>query len=206
MELFQLVQIIYWLALATWFGGVLFIAIAAQAIFKAVRQSNPILPEVLSVNLEGQHATLLAGSIVSDLLAQLGRIEWICGIALILTLIAQFFVIDLDGRNGVAAILRAVLLAGAIILSFYHRWAIWPSITRHRKDYIDHADEPEIANAAKDHFDRDHRRSVMILQVVLFLLLGMILFSANISPRHRGMLKGGDLPEQSLGHATIQYG
>ena len=27
--LFQLVQILYWLALATWFGGVLFIAVAA---------------------------------------------------------------------------------------------------------------------------------------------------------------------------------
>ena len=27
-DLFQLVQIVYWLALATWFGGVLFVAMA----------------------------------------------------------------------------------------------------------------------------------------------------------------------------------
>ena len=60
-DLFQLVQIVYWLALATWFGGVLFVAIAAPAVFRTVRENNPVLPHVLSVNLEGQHGTLLAG-------------------------------------------------------------------------------------------------------------------------------------------------
>src|SRR3954454_21167129 len=62
-DLYQIVQIVYWLALATWFGGVLFVAISAPVILRTVRENNPILPHVLSVNLEGQHATLLAGSI-----------------------------------------------------------------------------------------------------------------------------------------------
>lgn len=201
MAFFQIVQIVYWLALATWFGGVLFIAIAAQSIFKTVRQANPILPEVLSVNLEGQHATLLAGSIVSNLLARLGRIEVVCGVALILTFIAQMFLIDLDGRNGIAAILRAALLVGAILLSAYHRWIIWPKIQKDRDQYIEHADEPEIANPARERFDVQHRRGVAMLQGVLFLLLGMILFSANITPRSSGAFS--PRPEQSRGHATF---
>ena len=78
-DLFQLVQIVYWLALATWFGGVLFVAMAVPAIFRTVGENNPVLPHVLSVNLEGQHGTLLSGSIVGSLLARLARVQLICG-------------------------------------------------------------------------------------------------------------------------------
>ena len=39
-----------------------------RSFFRTVRESNPLLPLVLSVNLDGQHGTLLAGSIVSNLL------------------------------------------------------------------------------------------------------------------------------------------
>src|SRR5690348_16751309 len=90
MAAFQVVQIIYWLALSTWFGGVLFIAIAAPIIFRTIRESNPLLPTVLSVNLEGQHGTLLAGSIVSNLLGMLLKVEMICAAALLLTIIVQW--------------------------------------------------------------------------------------------------------------------
>src|SRR5580704_19328585 len=61
--LLDLVQVVYWLALSTWFGGVLFIAAAAPVIIKTVKDADPLLPTVLSVNLEGQHGTLLAGGI-----------------------------------------------------------------------------------------------------------------------------------------------
>jgi hypothetical protein len=182
---FQFVQILYWLALATWFGGVLFVAVAAPSIFRTVRKSKPILPDVLSVNLEGQHATLLAGAIVGNLLARLAQVELVCAGVLVLTGIAQLFVIDLSDRNGVAAILRAVMLVGAVALVLYHWRIVWPRILRFRGEYIAHADEPELANPAKEQFDAEHRRSVLLLQGVLFLLLGMILFSANISPRGR---------------------
>src|SRR5688572_32937345 len=108
-EIFQLVQIVYWLALATWFGGVLFVAMAAPVVFRTVRESNPVLPDVLSVNLEGQHGTLLAGSIVGNLLARLVQVELICGGIALVALIAHWFLIDLTGNNRVAAILRTVL-------------------------------------------------------------------------------------------------
>ena len=40
---FPLVQTLYWLALATWFGGVMFVAIAAPIIFRTVRESRPTI-------------------------------------------------------------------------------------------------------------------------------------------------------------------
>ena len=65
----------------------------------------------------------------------------------------------------------------------FDRLVVWPRLLRHRQTYLDHADEPEVANPAKDRFDLEHRRSVTLLSVALFLLMGLILFSANISPR-----------------------
>jgi hypothetical protein len=179
---FQIVQIVYWLALSTWFGGVLFIAIAAPVIFRTVRESNPVLPAVLSVNLEGQHSTLLAGSIVGNLLAQLLQVQLACFAVLMLTMLGQLFVADISESNLAVAILRLVLCAGAGGVVIYSWAVLWPRIQALRTEYIEHADEPEVANPAKDEFDREHRRSVMMMQVVLFGLLGIVLFSGNIAP------------------------
>jgi hypothetical protein len=182
-DLFQLVQIVYWLALATWFGGVLFVAIAAPVVFRTVRENNPVLPHVLSVNLEGQHGTLLAGSIVGSLIARLARLQLACGGVLVLALVAHLFVANVEGANGTAAIIRTALLLAAGGVALYDGWLVWPQVWRHRQEFIDHADEPEVANPAKDEFDRGQRRSVTLLMAVLFLLLGVILFSGNITPR-----------------------
>lgn len=200
MPFYQFVQIIYWLALSIWFGGALFVAIAAQSVFRTVREHNPILPNVLSVNLNEQHGTLLAGSIVGDLLHRLTIVELLCGAALLVALVLHPFVIDMSGRNAVAALLRIGLFLVAIGLVLYHWRVLWPRILRYRQEYIDHADEPEIANPAKEHFDREHQRSVWILQVMLFLLLGLILFSANISPRAAVLPKP---PEHTNSHAYV---
>ena len=182
-DLFQLVQVVYWLALATWFGGVLFVAMAAPSIFRTVRESNPVLPHVLSVNLEGQHGTLLAGSIVGGLLARLARVQLICGAALLLALIAHFFLANMTGSNRTAAIIRTALFVAAAAISLYDGWLLWPQVWRHRQEFIDNADEPDVANPARELFDRGQRRSVALLMAVLFLLLGVILFSGNITPR-----------------------
>src|SRR6266550_5951044 len=99
--LFQLSQIVYWLALSTWFGGVLFIAIAAPTIFRTVRESNPILPTVLSVNLEGQHGTLLAGTIVAALMLPLQKLELLCSGLLLLAIIGQWVVLAPTGSSTV---------------------------------------------------------------------------------------------------------
>src|SRR4051794_41831584 len=94
---FPLLQIIYWIALATWFGGVLFIAIAAPIIFRTVKENNPILPTVLSVNLEGQHGSLLAGTIVANLISHLGQGGVICAGGVLIGLGGQWFFLGTSG-------------------------------------------------------------------------------------------------------------
>jgi hypothetical protein len=178
--LIHLIQIIYWLALATWFGGVLFVAVAAPIIFRTVREANPVLPGVLSVNLENQHGTLLAGSIVGNLLSTLLRVELVCAGALLIPLVAHWFLLDLSGPNIIFPIVRCALYLAAVVLVIYDWRSVWPKVWRYRQQYIDHADEPEVANPAKDQFDRYHGESVRILSIVLALLLGIILFSGNI--------------------------
>ncbi|HZN69109.1 MAG TPA: DUF4149 domain-containing protein [Tepidisphaeraceae bacterium] len=180
---FQLVQIVYWLALATWFGGVLFVAIAAPVIFRTVRDANPVLPHVLSVNLEGQHGTLLAGSVVGNLLVRIGPMQVICAGALLLATGAHFFLANINGPNRTAAVIRMSLIIAAGGLAAFDAWVVWPQIWRHREQFIEHADEPDVANPALDQFDRGQRRSLVLIMSVLFLLLGLILFSGNITPR-----------------------
>ncbi len=181
--LFQLVQIVYWLALATWFGGVLFIAVAAPIIFRTVREAKPLLPDVLSVNLENQHGTLLAGSIVGAILRRLAGLQVICGVVLLAAMGAQWGLIDLQASNFSAAMVRAALAVGATGLALWEwKWRS-PRLWRYRQQYIENADDPQIANPAKEQFDRQHVRSQAALQWTLALLLGLILFSSAITPR-----------------------
>jgi hypothetical protein len=179
--MFQAIQIAYWLALSTWFGGVLFIAMAAPVIFRTVRDADPTLPKVLSVNLEGQHGTLLAGTIVANLLNVLLRVQLLCGAVLLVAILGQWFFIDRSpGLGLLLPILRTAMYLAAVGLLIYDWRVVWPRIQKFRQEYIDHADEPEVANPAKEQFDRYHQESVTVLRNVLFLLLGIILFSANI--------------------------
>jgi hypothetical protein len=180
MQLFPIVQIIYWLSLSTWFGGVLFIALAAPVIFRVVREQKPMLPTVLSVNLENQHADLLAGSVLASLLSMLGRIQIACVAGTLVGLLGQWFY----ARNAEHAVLiqmivRTVLFAAAALLVAYDRLMIWPRMNRHREQYLDHADEPEVANPAKDEFDRYQRENVLVLMIIVSVLAGMVLFSWN---------------------------
>ena len=121
---------------------------------------------------------------MGGLLARLARVQLICGGGLLLALIAHFFLANLTGQNRTAAIIRTALFFTAAAIALYDGWMLWPQIWRHRQEFIDHADEPEVANPARELFDRGQRRSVALLMAVLFLLLGVILFSGNITPRN----------------------
>jgi hypothetical protein len=188
---FALVQIIYWISLSTWFGGVLFIAVAAPVIFRTIKDSNPILPSVLSVNLEGQHGSLLAGTIVANLLNQLVRIELLCAGGLLLGLVGQWFVTEVSGSHWLLPLLRSAMFLGAVVIVLYDWRILWPKIDGARTLYVDHADEPEVANPAKEDFDRLHGESVNLLMVRAALLLAIILFSGSITPR-RAMIPLSD--------------
>jgi len=181
--LFQLVQVIYWLALSTWFGGVLFIAVAAQVILRTVRENNPILPHVLSANLEGQHGTLLAGTIIGDLIAVLSRIELACAAVLLVTIVAQWFLIDVGvSSNRVSLFVRSAFYLAATAIVVYDWRTLWPKILKNRQQFIDNADDPDRANPAREEFHRYQRESLSLQTILFFLLLGIVLFSGSIGP------------------------
>ena len=180
--LFQFVQIAYWLALATWFGAVLFVALAPPVILRTMNETKPVLPHVLSVNLEGQHGTLLAGTIVGNLLGPLVRLEIVCAIVLLFAIVAQWFLINVSGTNVVQPILRSALYLAAVVLFVYDWRVVWPKTWHYRQEYIDHADDPDVANPALDQFDHYQAESMRTLMIITCLLLGIILFSANIQP------------------------
>ncbi|MGE5611896.1 MAG: hypothetical protein ACM359_21800 [Bacillota bacterium] len=181
MFAYQLIQTLYWLALSTWFGGVVFVAVAAPIIFRTIREANPILPTVLSVNLENQHASLLAGATVANILRRLSTIQLGCAAVLLLMLIAQWLVMDRGPAHVVHGIIRSVLFVAAVVLVVYDRYVTWPKVWKYREEYIANADEPEVANPAKEQFDRYHRESMWLLFVVMVLLSLMIVFSSNVT-------------------------
>lgn len=178
--LFQLVQTLYWLALATWFGGGLFLAMAAPVIFRVVNDARPLLPGVLSANLDNQHSTLLAGTIVSRLLSNLHRVQLAAMIVLAFTIAGQWALSRVSGAELVLAILRTALFLAAALVAIYDWRVLWPRVLSARQRYIDNADNPDVANPALDEFNRLQRDAAAMLRNLLFLLLGMILFSGTI--------------------------
>src|SRR6185436_7779651 len=178
---FIVVQIAFWMALSTWFGAVLFVVLAPPIILRTVRQNNPVLPAALSVNLEGQHGTLLAGSIIGELMAPLIRIELVCSAVLLVALIGQWLILQPQGMQLMLPLFRTALYLAATIFLIYNWRVVWPRMWRYRQEYLDHADEPEVANPALDLFDKYQAESLTILRNILCLLIGMILFSAFVT-------------------------
>jgi hypothetical protein len=182
MILFMLVQTVYWLALSVWFGGLMFISIIWPIVYRTIADAHPNLPTVLSVNLENQHASLLASDIIANILRFFSRIQLACAAAIFITLIAQWAVMDLNASNKLHAIIRCALFVAAALLILYDRYGIWPKLMLHRQTYIDHADEPDIANPAKDQFDKYQQESMRILAFQIVLLSLIIIFSGVITP------------------------
>jgi len=183
MILFMLVQTVYWIALSVWFGGLLFISIIWPVIYRTISDADPTLPMVLSVNLEKSHGSLLSGNIVANVLRLFSTIQLGCAGVLLLMLLAQWGVMDLLPRNKLHAIIRSVLFLLACVIVIYDRYVVWPKLMQHRQTYIDHADEPDIANPAKDQFDRYQNEEMRLLFFQIILLSLVMIFSAVVTPR-----------------------
>lgn len=181
--LFQFMQTIYWSGLATWFGAALFIAVAAPVVFRVVREHDPTLPAVLSVNLDAQHSTLLASTIVARIMQAMTRASLTCAAMVFVGLVAQVAILrpPLGSPSLVWFVIRATFFLAAVGMLIYDWRGVSPRLFHYRQEYIEHADNPDVANAAKDHFDRLSRESVNVLFIQTLLLLGLILASANIS-------------------------
>jgi hypothetical protein len=120
---------------------------------------------------------------VANLLKQLVQIELICAGGLLLALVGHWWVTDTSGQHWLLPLVRSAMYLAAVGVVLYDWLSLSPKIEGARDLYVEHADEPEVANPAKDEFDRLHRESVNLLFVRVALLLAMILFSAGITPK-----------------------
>ncbi len=177
-----LIDTLYWLALSTWFGCVLISAIVPPIIFRKIAEADPTLPRVLSVNLDKQHSTLLAGDVVSEILHTLFRLEWICAIGFFFPLVGKWFYVDRSGGKIVLPLMVTALYVLAVAFLFYGSRVVWPKVIEHRTKYLEHADEPDIANAELDQFDRYSGELSSVVRNMLFALLGTLLFSTVLRP------------------------
>ena len=91
---------------------------------------------------------------------------------------------------------------GAVVIVLYDWRVLWPRITKQRETYVDHADEPDVANPAKDEFDRLHHESVNLLMVRAALLLAMVLFSGSITPKRALIPLPGTQSNADLTHRS----
>ena len=79
-------------------------------------------------------------------------------------------------------VVRTSLWVAALGLLVYDWRVAWPRMWRDRQEYIDHADEPDVANPALDRLNGGQSEAAMLLMFRVALLLGLILFSANVRP------------------------
>jgi hypothetical protein len=180
MMAYQLVQTLYWLSLAIWFGGTLFLGISWPVIFNVLREEDPTLPRVLSVNVDHDHAGLLSGTLVGALIRHFGRIQLICAGVLLASLVAQWFVVTKDHYGMLAGVARCTLFVGAAGLLIADRFSVWPRVWAAREAFIENADDPEIANPIRERFNQLQLLSIRYLLLQLTLLSLMIVFSVMI--------------------------
>lgn len=180
--LLPLIDAIYWLSLATWFGCVLSCAVVPPIVLRVVREADPTLPRVLSVNLDKQHSVLLAGDVVGAVLSTLFRLQGVCCVAFLPVLVVKWFTVDLSGQRVATPILLSSLYVLAAAFMFYGWRVVWPKVLTHRRTYLDNADNPDVANAELDLFDRYSGELNSIVRNLLFALIGMLIFSAALRP------------------------
>jgi hypothetical protein len=172
------IAIFYWLALAAWFGSVLFVAATTAIIHRTVEEADPTLPTVLSVNLEGRHAALLGGRIVGDLLSRLWTIEVLAMLVLAITTLGEWLYVLNGGRDVLLPAVRTVLLVAAGVAAWYGNRHLRSKAEAHRDQYVEVADDPEASQAEAEQFNAAQANASSMLVFELGALAGLVLFTA----------------------------
>jgi hypothetical protein len=178
-----LVDAIYWLALATWFAAALGSAIVPPVILRTIREADPTLPRVLSVNLDRQHATLLGGTVVSEIVAIMFRLEAVCALVFLPALVVKWFYVPRSFPLLLQPLIVTAIYIAAMAFLFYGWRVVWPRAVKHRAKYIDVADDVDKANAELDLFDRYNHEVDVVVRNMVFIVMGLLLFSAALMQR-----------------------
>jgi hypothetical protein len=175
----QLVQTFYWAGLSTWFGAALFLMLATPIILRVLREEDPTLPRVLSVNLDSQHATLLALNLIGHLMQALTRVGLICAGAVLLGLISQALATTGSGAQVIRLIARTMLFLVGTGIALFEWLSLSRRVNHVRDQYIEYADDTDRAMKHRAVFERLHRQRMNLLFVLAASLLGLIFFSSS---------------------------
>lgn len=182
---YQTVQILYWLVLSVWLGSMIFLAAGAPVIFRAVQRLDGRSGKYADPALDEEQTTIVAGGVVGSLMDRLMQIQLICAGAMLPLLIGQLLLIDLTATNRLVAAVRVALWLVAAAVAVYEWKFHYPQTWAYRQKYLEHADDPETSNTAREQFHREQHFSEILFQVTVFLLIGLVVLSANIQPRPR---------------------
>jgi hypothetical protein len=167
-------QVLLWLGLAAYFGGMLALGVAAPALFNTLRDTHaasPLLPGGPDA------APQLGGEVFGNVLKNFQVIEWISIAFILVGVLAQL--LSPSARRKSAhnlAIMFAALLIVGCLDWFQTTPLLWKTRTEWRQALTAH-DEPAAATLHAQ-FDALHRQSVRLAQAKLFLLFAMILLTA----------------------------
>ncbi|HEX8340422.1 MAG TPA: hypothetical protein VF624_05895 [Tepidisphaeraceae bacterium] len=178
-----LIDAVYFLTLATWFAAALGSAIIPPVILRTIREADPTLPRVLSVNLDRQHATLLGGTVVSEIVQIMFRLEAVCALVFLPALIAKWFFVDRTFPLLVQPLIVTAIYIAATAFLLYGWRVVWPKAVRHRAAYIEVADDVDKANAELDLFDRYNHEVDAVVRNMVFIVMGLLLFSTALMQR-----------------------
>lgn len=194
----DIVYMAYWLLLAAWFGLVLFGAMATPVIFRTIEEADPTLPTVLSVNLDGQHGTLLSMTIANQILSRLAWVQFACAGGLLLAIAAQWALHRGDGPAVVLAALRSALYLAAVGLLAYGWRVLWPRAAQQRQAYVDNADDPDVALPARDRLTKLYREGEVVQLALATVLSALILFSVSMPKSTFPVARPGPAPAAAV--------
>lgn len=175
----------YYLALGTWLGAIVMLAISAAATFQTVRAFEPSLhvapwdqPEHAS------HApSVLAGAIVGSSLNGLKVVQVICALIVVVALIAQHTLFRqylACTVTSVRNLVRLLLVAGPVAILLLNIFWITPQILEHRDRMWDMSQPAEVREQAKEDFDFFHKMSERTTGMTAFALAGCVLVSSLV--------------------------
>jgi len=193
----------YWLALGTWLGAMVMLAIAAATAFQVSREHGVTLPSMQyeGSHLAGRDAEVFAGHVVGGMIDKLAIVQMACAVLIFITLLLQLtaFRATLHLRPGSAGnVLRVLLLVVVLALLKFDRIHVNPTIHEHRTAMY----EPDISETAyttaRAAFDRYHKLSENVGKATVFLLIGAMFTSAfALHPKRDTLSEAVDGDEES---------
>ncbi|HQY88502.1 MAG TPA: hypothetical protein PK402_07575 [Tepidisphaeraceae bacterium] len=179
--MFQLLQTIYWIGLSSWFGSAVFLLLIVGTIFAVMRDQDPTLPKVLSVNIDGDHGVLLSIHLFTKLARVMTTFGFACAGAVLIGLAGQFVFGERAGPRFIDLIVRVGLMIASLGVMIYDRFVVTPKLASAIASYIDQADDPEATRENRERVIRAYHEAIAVLGGLACALGGLILFSANFS-------------------------